>query len=136
MWPGTDFGERANDQNAQWDPANVPGTYFALAALLILDDDFKRVKRRQCLQWIRQMQREDGSFGEILVDGRIEGGMDSRFGFCAAGIRHMLRGDTSGTIQIDGQAVLDVDVDALVRCVRTAQVGTLAPIPGSHVEVC
>ena len=54
MWRGTDFGELTNEQNAKWDPANVPATYFALAALLILGDDFKRVKRKQTLQWVRE----------------------------------------------------------------------------------
>lgn len=126
MWPGTDFGERATDANAKWDPANVPATYFALAALLVMGDDFRRVRRWQTLQWLRQMQREDGSFGETLVEGRIEGGRDPRFGYCAAGVRHILRGETLGTLTIDQHKVLDVDVDAFVRCVRAAEVGTQA----------
>ncbi|KAK5133091.1 hypothetical protein LTR08_008201 [Meristemomyces frigidus] len=121
MWPGTDFGERANETNAQWDPANVPGTYFALACLLILDDDFKRVKRKQCLRWLQKMQREDGSFGETLVRGQIEGGRDPRFAYCATGIRHMLRGESAGCISLNGQLVKDFDVDGLVRCVRAAE---------------
>ena len=40
MWPGTDLGSRANSANARWDPANIPATYFALATLLLLNDDF------------------------------------------------------------------------------------------------
>lgn len=126
MWPGTDFGERANEDNAQWDPANIPATYFALASLLILNDDFKRVRRKQCLVWLQQMQRNDGSFGETLVNGHIEGGNDPRFGYCATGIRHILRGNSTKTIHMDGQTVQDVDIDGFVRCVRAAQVGTLA----------
>lgn len=125
MWPGTDFGERANSENALWDPANIPATYFALATLLILDDDLKRVNRRETLAWLRQMQRSDGSFGETLVSGRVEGGQDPRFGYCATGSRYMLRATTEGDIKIDGQTVKDIDVDAFVRCVRLAEVGTL-----------
>lgn len=122
MWPGTDFGEHRNDENAKWDPANVPATYFALAALLILGDDFKRVRRRQTLQWIRNMQRSDGSFGETLVDGRVEGGMDPRFGYCASGVCHILRGRRPGVLEIEGEAIEDINVDGLVRCILDAQV--------------
>jgi len=126
MWPGTDFGARANRENARWDPANIPATYFALATLLILKDDFKRINRRDTLAWLPRMQRPDGSFGETLVSDRIEGGQDPRFGYCAAGIRYMLRGTNEGDIMVEGQTVRDVDVDAFVRCVRLAEVGTLA----------
>ena len=125
MWPGTDFGDRANDDNAKWDPANIPATYFALTALLIIGDDFKRVRRKQTLQWIRRMQRPDGSFGETLVDGRIEGGNDPRFGYCATGIRHILRGPVSHKLAIDGEEVEDVDIDALVQCISLAEVRML-----------
>ena len=123
MWPGTDFGERASQANAKWDPANVPATYFALASLLVLGDDFKRVKRAETLQWLRRMQRPDGSFGETLVEGEVHGGNDPRFGYCAAAIRHLLRG-TAETSQIP-----DVDVDSFVRCIHAAEVGTLANTP-------
>lgn len=126
MWPGTDFGERTTSENAKWDPSNVPATYFALACLLIFNDDFQRVKRRETLVWLNQMQRPDGSFGETLVNGRIEGGRDPRFGYCATGIRHILRGVNEGDANIDGHKVRDIDVDAFVRCVEAAEVGTLA----------
>ncbi|TKA63773.1 hypothetical protein B0A55_10464 [Friedmanniomyces simplex] len=116
MWPGTDFGAKANRENAHWDPANIPATYFALATLLILKDDFKRVNRRLTLTWLPQMQRPDGSFGETLVSGRVEGGQDPRFGYCATGIRYILRATTEGDLSIDGQVVKDVDLDAFVRC--------------------
>jgi len=128
MWPGTDFDHLANDTNARWDPANVPGTYFALAALLALGDDLSRVQRWQTLQWLQKMQRPNGSFGETLVDGHIEGGNDPRFGYCATGVRFILRGVTDGTLIIDGQTVHDIDFDTFVQCVKAAEVGTLAPI--------
>ncbi|KAJ5524927.1 hypothetical protein N7494_011577 [Penicillium frequentans] len=88
-FPGTDFGEeRRTVDNAVWDPANVPATFFALVNLLILGDDLSRVKRRECLQWLPQLQRADGSFGEVLgPNARIEGDRDLRYCMCAAGIR-------------------------------------------------
>lgn len=122
MWLGTDFGDRNNDENAKWDPANVPATYFALVALLILGDDFKRVKRRATLRWVHKMQRQDGSFGETLVEGRIEGGRDPRAGYCATGVRFMLRGPGDGLCRIDGEDVPDIDIDALVSNIRSAEV--------------
>ncbi|EME80437.1 uncharacterized protein MYCFIDRAFT_32005, partial [Pseudocercospora fijiensis CIRAD86] len=121
MWPGTDFGALRNGSNAKWDPANVPATYFALSALLASGDDLERVKRRKTLEWIQKMQRDDGSFGETLVDGNVEGGMDPRFGYCAAGIRYILRGDTEGPLKIDHAMIDDIDIDALVRCITLAE---------------
>lgn len=126
MWPGTDFGERANEVNAQWDPANVPATYFALGALLVLGDDLSRVKRRLTLRWLRKMQRSNGSFGETFVGGAIQGGKDPRSAHCACGARYILRGARSGPRTIDGEEVEDIDVDALVRCVRAAEVSLLS----------
>ena len=134
MWPGTDFGERANDENAKWDPANIPGTYFALAALLILGDDFKRVRRRATLQWLRKMQRQDGSFGETLVNGNLEGGKDPRFAYCATGIRHILRGGSKdGPLKVGQNEIEDIDIDALVKCIREAEVCRRLPI-WDHIE--
>lgn len=125
MWPGTDLGERANESNAKWDPANVPATYFALASLLILGDDFGRVRRKDTLRWLRRMQREDGSFGETYVDGQLAGGRDPRFGYCATGVRWMLRGSRKeGRLTVDGEQVEDINVGALVECIRNAEVGT------------
>jgi geranylgeranyl transferase type-1 subunit beta len=125
MWPGTDFGERADEANAKWDPANMAATYFALAALLVLGDDLGRVRRRRTLQWLRRTQRPDGSFGEILVDGKIEGGRDPRSAHCACGVRYILRGRKSGDLVIDGDMVEDVDLDALVHCIRAAEVSRI-----------
>lgn len=124
MWPGTDFGELSNAANAKWDPANVPATYFALASLLVAGDDLSRVKRRETLEWVRTIQREDGSFGETLVDGRIEGGRDPRFAYCAMGVRYILRGTSSGAIDVGGVRVRDVNVDGLVACIRASEVGS------------
>jgi len=113
-FPGSDFGSQRNDENKTWDPANVPATYFALATLLILGDHLKRVKRRECLEWLTKMQRPDGSFGETLVNGKIEGGMDVRFGYTAMGIRWILRGGAGHEVD----SVPDIDVDKLVQRIK------------------
>lgn len=118
-FPGSDLGISRNEDNADWDPAHVPGTYFALCLLLILEDDFARFKREECLRWLAKLQREDGSFGETLMHGVIQGGRDARFGYCAAGIRYILTGTRSG----DSKAAFNVD--KLVECIQSAEVGAL-----------
>lgn len=118
-FPGTNLGpEFTNAQNAHWDPANLPATYFALSLLLVLGDDLQRVNRKETLKWLILLQRKDGSFGETLVEGKINGGTDSRFGYCATGVRYILRGCTEGTV--DG--VEDVRVGDFVECIRAAEV--------------
>jgi geranylgeranyl transferase type-1 subunit beta len=101
-----------------WDPANVAATYFSLAILIMLRDDLKRVKRKECLEAIAKLQRDDGSFGETFVDGNIEGGRDPRFGYVATGIRWFLRGK-GGQLEKD---VLDWDIEKLVSYIRSSEV--------------
>lgn len=87
---GAGKGEGKGRSN-EWDAANLPATFFALCILLILGDNLTGVKRGKCLSWVRRLQREDGSFGEVLSsEGRIEGGRDLRFCCCAAGIGYIL----------------------------------------------
>ena len=117
--PGTDFGALRSDENAVWDPANVPATFFALLTLRLLGDGLDRVRRRDCLAWLKSMQRSDGSFGETLGEqGRLEGGSDTRFAYMAMATRWMLRGNTEGVVE----GAPDVDLDALVHCIRRAEV--------------
>ena len=105
--------------------ASVPATYFALASLCVLGDDLYRVRRKDCLGWLKNMQRESGSFGEMHSDdGTIQGGTDTRFGYCAMCVRWILRGEASGSVE----GVEDIDIDALVQCIRRSEVGTS---PGS-----
>ena len=116
---GTKFSDHLRTpENQQWDPANVPATFFALVTLVILGDDLSRVKRWECLSWLPKVQRQDGSFGETLGEnGNIEGGSDLRFCCCAAGIRHVLRGPGDLDVQ-------DFDVDRLVAYIAASQVRT------------
>ena len=117
-FPGADFGALRNNENHVWDPASVPATFFALGSLILLGDGLQRVKGREILEWLKKLQREDGSFGETLGEGdRIEGGKDTRFGYMSTGIRWILRGNAQGPV--DG--VADIDVDSFVSCVRRAE---------------
>lgn len=91
---GTMLSGMRSPQNWHWDPANLPNTYFALATLLILGDDLGRVRRRECLAWVKSLQRADGSFGEFLAeDNAVEGADDPRLCLCAVGTLKILQGD-------------------------------------------
>ncbi|KAF2645451.1 putative geranylgeranyl transferase beta subunit [Massarina eburnea CBS 473.64] len=126
--PVTNFGAARNDDNKIWDPAHLPGAFFALLNLVVLGDDLTRVKRRELLLWLTKIQRPDGSFGETLGEnGQVEGGNDSRFGYMATAIRWILRGNLEGTV--DG--IPDIDVNQLVKCIRSAETydGALSEAP-------
>lgn len=117
-FPGTNFGDgMRNSENAHWDPANVAGTFFALAGLAVLGDSMERVKRKECLEWLTRLQWSDGSFGEVLgKDGKIEGKRDLRQCYLAAVTRWILR---------DHQKlhhVVDIDIDKLVSFVMASTV--------------
>ncbi|KAL9095613.1 MAG: hypothetical protein Q9165_002045 [Trypethelium subeluteriae] len=117
MFPGSDFGKLRNEQNRKWDPPTLPATFFAIQTLAVMKDDFHRLNRRGILEWLPKLQREDGSFGQMLVDGVIEGGHDSRFGYMAAGVRWMLRGTVEGPL--DG--IPDIDMEGFCHCVEESQ---------------
>jgi len=116
---GTKFGdETRTNKNERWDPANIAGTFFALVALAVLEDDLTRVKRRECLAWLTRLQCDDGSFGEILGEGgAIEGGRDVRFCYLAAVVRWVLRGTGEGLGDVE-----DIDVDSLAAFVMASKV--------------
>lgn len=116
---GTDFGsDNRRPENEAWDPANVPATFFALVNLLILGDDLARVKREECLRWLPKLQRDDGSFGEVLGPGQsVEGNSDLRYCCCAAGIRFILRGSGKGVEDVE-----DIDVPRFIEFIQACQV--------------
>ncbi len=111
---GTMMGE--DHRFCEWDAANLPATYFALAGLAILGDGFDRVKRRECLEWVRGLQRANGSFGEGMgKEGKIEGAEDMRFAQLAAGVRWFLRrGETANAD--------DINVEGLVGWIESSVV--------------
>lgn len=117
---GTKFGDdKHTRENVGWDPANIPATFLALETLLILGDDLSRLKRTECLEWLPKLQREDGSFGELLgTDEKIVGGNDLRFCYCAAGIRYFLRGPNDK----DMPELKDIRVSKLASFVQSCQV--------------
>ncbi|KAJ9498128.1 geranylgeranyl transferase type-1 subunit beta [Exophiala xenobiotica] len=93
---GTMLGGVRSQYNWHWDPANLPNTYFALATLIMLGDDLSRVRRNECMKWVRSLQRKNGSFGEYLgEDHAIEGGNDPRLCMCAVGTLKLLQGAES-----------------------------------------
>ena len=113
---GTMTGHDVGRRECAWDSANLAATYFACAALIVLGEGMERVRRRECLEWVRGLQRENGSFGEgIGKDGRVEGGEDMRFCYLAAGVRWMLR-------RGEWEGVEDIDVEGLVRYIEASMV--------------
>ncbi|KAF8863348.1 terpenoid cyclases/Protein prenyltransferase [Acephala macrosclerotiorum] len=100
------------------DPANLPATYFAIMSLSFVGS-LDGIMREDCLRWLKTLQRDDGSFGEIVTqDGVIEGGRDMRTCMVAAAIRWMLRGDKELT---EEEKRGDIDVDRLVEHIRAGQ---------------
>ncbi|KAI1370930.1 terpenoid cyclases/Protein prenyltransferase [Hypoxylon crocopeplum] len=99
--------------------ANLAATYFALLLLGILAEDdgskaFEGVHRYKTLTWLKTLQREDGSFGELIDEnGYVGGGRDMRYCYLAATIRWALGGEA--------EAGGDFDVDALVAHIRRGQ---------------
>lgn len=113
--------------------ANLAATFFALVALAIAAETgkgdevrsaFAGVRRGKLLKWLRRLQREDGSFGQYLWDGKAVGGSDTRHSYLASSIRWMLRGDVKeGEIGWEE----DLDIDATVAHIRRGQVHQLRP---------
>jgi geranylgeranyl transferase type-1 subunit beta len=110
--------------------ANLPATLFALQLLALLADEddeagaFEGVDRVQTLRWLRRLQRDDGSFGEVLkrLPGHgwfIGGGYDMRYCYIAASTRWMLRG---GVKEGEPGWVEDFDTEGLARYILSSQV--------------
>jgi geranylgeranyl transferase type-1 subunit beta len=103
----------------QMDPANLPATFFAILSLSFVGT-LEQVRRDDCLKWLKTLQRDDGSFGELVTQDRtIEGGRDMRYCYLAAGVRWMLKGDTP---LIGEEKEGDIDLEKLVDHVRSGQV--------------
>lgn len=128
---GWDFGARAAVPEHP-EIASLPATCFAvmLLAMLAGEEDaeaaFGEVDRVGTLRWLRRLQRDDGSFGEVLGELRgggegefIAGGKDMRYCYLAAMLRWMLRGDVR---EGDVGWVEDIDVQGLVRYIGRSQV--------------
>ncbi|PHH78803.1 hypothetical protein CDD82_2830 [Ophiocordyceps australis] len=99
--------------------ANLAATYFALlllGAAAATDDEaraaFACVRRKKLLRWLRTLQREDGSFGQLVWDGKAMGGHDVRHSYFASCVRWMLR---------DAADQEDINLDTMVAYIRQGQ---------------
>ena len=81
-----------------------------------------QANRKSMWTWLKNLQRKDGSFGEMLTaQGEIYGSRDMRICLCAAAVRWMLRLDTDvGQTKED-----DINVDALVKHIMNSEVGNM-----------
>lgn len=106
------------DENGNaWDAANLAATYFACAALVVLGEGIERVRRKECLEWVRRLQRVNGSFGEGRGKGGVvEGAEDMRFCYVAVATRWFLRRGE------DMDKVEDIDVEKLVKWIEASVV--------------
>jgi geranylgeranyl transferase type-1 subunit beta len=103
----------------QMDPANLPATFFAILSLSFVGN-LKQIKRDECLKWLKTLQRDDGSFGELVTqNGIIEGGRDMRPCYLAVAVRWMLRGDTPLN---EKERKDDINIETLVEHIRAGQV--------------
>jgi geranylgeranyl transferase type-1 subunit beta len=103
----------------QMDPANLPATFFAILSLSFVGN-LDGVKRDECLKWLKTLQREDGSFGELITEeGIIEGGRDMRPCYLAVAVRWMLRG---GAPLSEEEKEDDFNIEKLVDHIRSGQV--------------
>lgn len=112
----------SHDGKTPWlDGANLMLTYFAILGLNFVDG-LEEVKRLETLDWLRRLQREDGSFGEVLgVGERVEGGMDMRYCYCAVAIRWML--------MREGEVLEnDINVEKLVAHLTAGEVWVMSAL--------
>ena len=113
---GASGGDTSTREGKYWDPANLAATFFALSALITLDDDLLRVRKIDCLHWVRRLQRADGGFGEATgKNDVIEGGGDMRHCFLAAAVRWILR-------RGEHQHVPDINRDNLTKFIEQSVV--------------
>lgn len=100
------------------DPANLPATFFAILSLGFVGR-LDQIRRRDCLRWLKTLQRHDGSFGEFITEeGIIEGGNDTRYCYLAAAVRWALTGDQVS----EEEEKDDIDVEKMVDHLRRGQV--------------
>lgn len=106
-----------NENTNEWDAANLAATYFACAALVVLGEGLERVRKKECMEWVRKLQRANGSFGEgIGKGGVVEGAEDMRFCYLAAVTRWFLRRGE------DMDKLEDIDIEGLVKWIEASVV--------------
>lgn len=80
-------GSPSNGEQSDYDCGNLPMTYCALASLVILGDDLKRVCKEGILKCLKMYELPDGSF----IACQIEKENDLRSVYCAAAISELLK---------------------------------------------
>ncbi|KAJ4855004.1 prenyltransferase and squalene oxidase repeat domain-containing protein [Trichoderma breve] len=111
--------------NASKGSANIAATFFALIILgLVAESEeeqrsaFAGVDRKALLLWLKKLQRNDGSFGQVLWEGEPTGGRDMRHSYLASIIRFMLRGSVQ---EGDENWVEDIDTEGMIEYIRSVQ---------------
>lgn len=122
-------------QDASRGSANLAATFFALLILGAVAgtaegearSTFAALDRRKTLAWLKRLQRDDGSFGQVLWDGEPVGGHDVRHAYLAAGIRFILRRPSPDRHSGLGcvHSAEDIDVERMASHVRRCQVRRL-----------
>jgi prenyltransferase beta subunit len=108
------------DNDIPFDCGFLTMTYCALATLVILGDDLKRVDRKSIIQGMKELQLPNGSFKPSALGGES----DMRLVYCAAAVSRLLN-DWSG-----------VDKDRCARFIRSSlsYEGAFAQYPGSEAH--
>lgn len=104
---GTNLGNHRNMFNLHWDPANLHNTYMGLVTLLVLGDDLRRVRRKECLRWVKSLQKPNGCFGEMVGEAdKVLGKDDLRSSYCATGIVYILSEHSDQEVWLDSDRIL------------------------------
>jgi len=108
------------DSDIPLDFGVLPMTYCALATLVILGDDLKRVDKGSILKGMRQLQSPDGSFMPTIFGGET----DMRLVYCAVAVSKLLN-DWSG-----------MDKDKCARFIRNSLTyeGAFGQCPGAEAH--
>jgi geranylgeranyl transferase type-1 subunit beta len=113
--PNHRFPDMMYGAQRSMDPANLPATFFAVLSLSFVGG-MEGILRKEALAWLKRLQREDGSFGELRTEtGEIKGGKDMRYCYVAAAVRCLLRGE-------EEEEEEDINIDRLVAHIRSGQV--------------
>lgn len=113
-----------NGRKPDYEPASLTATFFAMLNMNFVGS-ITQANRTGMWKWLKTLQRQDGSFGEMVTaQGEIYGSRDMRICLCAAAVRWMLRLDPSfGERKGD-----DIDVDALVKHITNSEVCGTGPM--------
>lgn len=96
-------GTFIKDPNSKYYKGHITMTYVALCCLLILEDDLKRVEKKEIISSLKYLQSEEGCFQATYQGGDT----DMRFTFCACAISWMLNDWNGVDIEKTTKYILD-----------------------------